>query len=60
MKKIVPDPPPILCTRPDLSPTEALKHAEEYLNGAICGLKLLPEQALSGSQTLLSDALLDL
>ena len=52
--------PPILCTRPDLPPAEALRHAEEYLRGAICGLKLLPEQALSGNQPLLSDVLLDL
>jgi len=60
MKKIVPDPPAVLCIRPGLSPDEALSNAEERLNGALCALKLLPRQPRSGNQLLLSDAIIDL
>ncbi|MHA6197373.1 hypothetical protein ACX3YG_23735 [Pseudomonas wadenswilerensis] len=60
IKKIVPDPPPVLCVHPGLSPDDALGHAEERLQGALCALRLLPEQPLEGNQLLLSDAIIDL
>ncbi|MDU9390008.1 hypothetical protein ACIP1T_24930 [Pseudomonas japonica] len=60
MKKLVPDPPPVLCVRPGLSPEDALRNVDEHLKGALCALNHLPRQALPRHQTLISDAILDL
>ncbi|MEE1923219.1 hypothetical protein V0R50_13185 [Pseudomonas sp. 148P] len=57
MKKIVPDPPPILCVGPNLSHHEAITHAENYLSDAIAVLKLLPPQPATNHQVHLTDAI---
>ena len=57
MKKIVPDPPPILCVGPNLSHHEAIGHSESYLADAIAVLKLLPSQPTTIDQIHLADAI---
>jgi len=57
MKKIVPDPPPILCVGPNLSHHEAITHAESYLADAIAVLKILPPQPTTIDQIHITDAI---
>lgn len=57
MKKIVPDPPPILCVGPGLTHHEAITHAEKYLHDAIAMMERLPAQPVAQHQARFSDAI---
>ncbi len=60
MKKLVPDPPPVLCIRAGMSPEEAIHNAEKHLNSALGSLSELPRQSLSMNQTRLAGAIVNL
>ncbi len=60
MKKLVPDPPPVLCIRAGMSPAEAIYKAEKHLQSAISSLNELPEQPLPMNQTRLTGAILNI
>lgn len=42
MRKIVPDPPPVLCVGPNLSHNDAIQHAEKHVERTLRLVKLLP------------------
>ncbi len=60
MKKLVPDPPPVLCVGPDLSPEEALSKAEQHLNRALSSITYLPSPAMLKHQHMLSGIVLNM
>ncbi|MHA6196398.1 hypothetical protein ACX3YG_18740 [Pseudomonas wadenswilerensis] len=60
MKKLVPDPPAVLCLSPGLSFEDALRRAEEYLKKAIHLAGSLPDPIEERYRIMQSDALLDL
>lgn len=60
MKKLVPDPPPVLCIRAGMSPEEAIYTADKHLKSALSSLNDLPEQALPMNRTRLTGAILNL
>ncbi|OAI95099.1 hypothetical protein [Pseudomonas putida] len=60
MKKLVPDPPPVLCVGPGLSHEEAVRRAAEHLKKAITAASSLPEPKTTRHRALLINALLDM
>ncbi|WP_095159092.1 hypothetical protein [Pseudomonas sp. Irchel 3E13] len=54
MKKLVPDPPPILSIKPGLTHADAISKAAEYLDHALETVSQLPEQAKPRHQEALS------
>ena len=60
MKKLVPDPPPILCVGPGLSHEEAIQRATEHLVKAIQYAACLPDPPDARHREMLGDALLDM
>ncbi|HCN44748.1 MAG TPA: hypothetical protein DIT18_03020 [Pseudomonas sp.] len=60
MKKLVPDPPPVLCVGPGLSHEESIRRAAEHLNKAITAASLIPEIEETRHQALMINALLDM
>ncbi len=60
MKKLVPDPPPILCVGPGLSHDDAIQRATEHLVKAIQYAACLPDPPNARHQELLDDALLNM
>lgn len=60
MKKLVPDPPPILCIKPGLTHDAAIHNAAEHLDKAFAAATLLPDQSKPKHQAHLSDALIHL
>ena len=55
MKKLVPDPPPILCVKPGLTHDQALRRAAEHLDSALNFALQIPDQPMPKHQTHLSD-----
>ena len=60
MKKLVPDPPPVLSVRAGLTHDEAVRNAAEHLNLALKTVQALPEQTTARHKALLSDTLINL
>lgn len=60
MKKLVPDPPPILCIKPGLTHDAAIRNATEHLDKAFTAAARLPDQNKSSHQADLSDTLIHL
>ncbi|WP_075806529.1 hypothetical protein [Pseudomonas putida] len=60
MKKLVPDPPPVLCIRAGMSTEEAIHNAEKHLQSALFSLTRLPSQPLLADQTKISSAIVNL
>lgn len=60
MKKLVPDPPPVLCIRAGMSPEEAIHNAQKHLQSALFSLTELPSPPLPANQTKLSSAIVNL
>ncbi len=60
MKKLVPDPPPVLSVRAGLTHDEAIRNAAEHLNLALKTVQALPEQTTARHKALLSDTLINL
>jgi len=60
MKKLVPDPPPVLNIRPGLSPEAAMLNAEQHLKTALTALGELPEQSLPMNRARLANAMVNL
>lgn len=60
MKKIVPDPPPVLCVGPGLYHEEAIARAAEHLNKAIHGAGALPDRPTPRNEAELSNVLLEM
>ncbi|MFD2644928.1 hypothetical protein [Pseudomonas japonica] len=60
MKKLVPDPPPILCIKPGLTHDQAIRLADEHLNSALCALSKLPLQSRPRDQASLEGAEIEL
>ncbi|MHA6196405.1 hypothetical protein ACX3YG_18775 [Pseudomonas wadenswilerensis] len=60
MKKLVPDPPPVLCIGPGLSHDQALHKALEHLKQAIEYASSLTDLKNEQNALTLSDALLDM
>ncbi|OLS63422.1 hypothetical protein [Pseudomonas putida] len=60
MKKLVPDPPPVLCVGPGLSHEEAIKRAAEHLNRAILDSAYLPDPPGARHKEMLDSARLNM
>ncbi|MDU9393606.1 hypothetical protein [Pseudomonas sp. zfem002] len=60
MKKLVPDPPPILTIKPGLTHDQAIRLADEHLNSALAALTRLPLQSKSCDQASLEGAEIEL
>ncbi len=60
MKKIVPDPPPVLCVGPGLYHHDAIVRAAEHLNKAIHGAGSLPDVPSPRNEAMLSTVLLQM
>jgi len=60
MKKLVPDPPPVLCVGPGLSHEEAIKRATEHVTKAILDAAYLPAPADPRHREMLSSAVLNM
>jgi|GEM_PF-879494 len=60
MKKLVPDPPPVLCINPGVTHDQAVRNAADYLKKALGNASRLPQQPILKHQELLDDALLEL
>lgn len=60
MKKLVPDPPPVLCVGPGLSHDQALRKAVEHLKQAIEYASSLTDLKNEQNELSLSYALLDM
>ena len=60
MKKLVPDPPCVLCTTPGLTREEAMQHALDYLDKALTNVSLLPAPPMEHHLEMLNDALIEL
>ncbi len=60
MKKLVPDPPPVLCIREGLSLDEALYLARQHLNTAINNAHEAMEDAPLKQETLIGDSVLQM
>jgi len=60
MKKLVPDPPPVLCIRAGMSTEEAIHNAEKHLQSALFSLTELPAQPLPLDQTRVAGAIVNL
>jgi len=56
MKKLVPDPPPVLSIRPGLTHDEAIRTATEHLDTVISALDALPDQRKARDQSVLEGA----
>ncbi len=55
MKKLVPDPPPVLALKPGLTHDDAIRYAFEHLEKAIVFATRLPDQAKAKQQADLED-----
>ena len=55
MKKLVPDPPPVLALKPGLTHDDAIHNAFEHLEKAIAFATRLPDQAKPKQQADLDD-----
>ncbi|WP_175651019.1 hypothetical protein [Pseudomonas sp. Marseille-P9899] len=60
MKKIVPDPPPIVSIRPGVTHEEAVRQAAEFVHNAHKKTSLLPRQLIPEHQTLLSASIVEM
>lgn len=60
MKKLVPDPPYALHTKPGLTREEAMQHALDYLDKALANMSLLPAPPMEHHLEMLNDALIEL
>jgi len=58
MKKLVPDPPPVLSPRSDITHADALHHAQAHLNTAISAANQMPGQSPRKRQTLMDTSVL--